>query len=167
VGKPSLGKGYRDFYDAAFLAVQDGVKAQFVHVGPEPNPVWRGDSPVEHVGPGTREWVELWLCRATVVVVPSRIPDALPRVALEAMAHGRFLVVSDRGGLPECVKPGVTGFIVPAGEPRKLAEAIGAALSDPERLRTGGEWARRLAKERFSPEGVAEAHERMYEELIH
>ena len=166
MGKPSLGKGYRDFEDAARLLRWQGVEAEFVHVGPKPDPA-TDDDPVEHVGFHDRLGVEAWLCRAEIVVVPSRIPDALPRVALEAMAHGRFLVVSDRGGLPECVKPGATGFVVPAGQPQKLAEAIGNALADLDRRRTGEEWARRLAKDRYAPEKIAEAHERMYEGLVH
>lgn len=166
VGKPSIGKGFRDFEDAAVgvLRDRDITQVRFAHVGA--TPPWPHNGWIDHLGPLPRKGVEEQLCRADIVVVPSRIPDALPRVALEAMAHGRFLVVSDRGGLPECVKPGVTGFVVPAGQPKALAEAIGNALADPERRRIGGEGARRLAQERFSPEGVAEAHERLYERLL-
>ena len=43
---------------------------------------------------------------------------------LEASATGIPVVVSDRGGLPEVVEDGVTGFVVPAENSEKAAEAL-------------------------------------------
>ncbi|WP_414837775.1 glycosyltransferase family 4 protein [Candidatus Nanosalina sp. VS9-1] len=45
------------------------------------------------------------------VVIPSRWRENNPLVALEAKAFGSALIVSDRGGLPELVEEGETGFI--------------------------------------------------------
>jgi len=66
-------------------------------------------------------------------------------VALEAMAAGVPVVVSDAGGLPEVVENGVTGITTYAGNPNSLADGLLRLLHEPE---TG----RRL---------VAAAHERV------
>src|SRR4029077_7417002 len=53
---------------------------------------------------------------ADVVAVPSRLPESLGRVAIEAMAHGRPPLVARIGGLPEIVEDGITGWVVPPND---------------------------------------------------
>jgi glycosyltransferase involved in cell wall biosynthesis len=67
------------------------------------------------------------LAAADVVTVPTTGLEALGLVAAEAQACGRPVVVSDSGGLPETVRPGETGLVVPSGDAPALAEAIAAA----------------------------------------
>ncbi len=59
-------------------------------------------------------------------IMPSR-SEAWGLAALEAMAHGVPVIASDIGGLPEIVGPGSGGWLVPAGDPKALAEAIAMA----------------------------------------
>ena len=73
---------------------------------------------------------------ASVVAAPSTEPEAFGRSAVEAMAMGAPVVVSDLGAVPETVlaPPEVspherTGWRVPPGDPQALADAVGAALS--------------------------------------
>jgi glycosyltransferase involved in cell wall biosynthesis len=73
---------------------------------------------------------------ASVVTVPSTEPEAFGRSAVEAQAMGAPVVVSDLGAVPETVlaPPQVpsaarTGWRVPPGDPKALAEAVGAALA--------------------------------------
>jgi glycosyltransferase involved in cell wall biosynthesis len=73
---------------------------------------------------------------ASVVTVPSTEPEAFGRSAVEAQAMGTPVVVSDLGAVPETVlsPPDVapsarTGWRVPPGDPRALADAIAAALA--------------------------------------
>ena len=68
---------------------------------------------------------------ADVVVVPSRRPESLGRVAIEAMSYGRPVVASDIGGLPEVVAAGETGWLVPPNDPAVLARAL-QDLLDPD-----------------------------------
>lgn len=66
---------------------------------------------------------------AEIVCVPSLYEGfALP--AIEAMACGTPLVVTDGGALPEVV--GDCGIVVPAGDSTKLADALRALLADDE-----------------------------------
>ena len=77
------------------------------------------------------------LDRAAVVVFPSR-RDGFPVSCAEAMAHGRAVVATAVGGLPDMVVDGETGVLVPAGDPAALRSAIDRLLADPElRARLG------------------------------
>ena len=61
---------------------------------------------------------------ADVVVVPSRLPEALGRVAIEAMAHRRPPLVARIGGLPEIVEDRVSGWIVAPNDAAALARTL-------------------------------------------
>ncbi|MCB8840779.1 glycosyltransferase family 4 protein [Aurantimonas sp. VKM B-3413] len=68
---------------------------------------------------------------ADVVAVPSRRPESLGRVAIEAMAHGRPPIVSAIGGLTEIVEDGSTGWVVPPGDIESLADALAKIIRSP------------------------------------
>src|ERR1051325_260013 len=69
---------------------------------------------------------------ADVVAVPSRLPESLGRVAIEAMAHCRPPLVARIGGLSEIVEDGVTGWIVPPNDANTLLRTIGAIVANPD-----------------------------------
>ena len=67
---------------------------------------------------------------AKCVALPSQVYENGPYSAMEAMALGKPLVVSDRGGLPELVVPGKNGFIFQAsGGAAALAETLEQVFS--------------------------------------
>ena len=61
---------------------------------------------------------------ADVFSIPS-LQDNLPNTVLEAMSCGVPVVGFDVGGIPELVRPGVTGLLAPAGDADALGNAIG------------------------------------------
>jgi glycosyltransferase involved in cell wall biosynthesis len=64
---------------------------------------------------------------------------------MEAMALQRPVISTYVAGIPELVVPGITGWLVPAGDEAALAEALRDALqSPPERLAALGRAAREL-----------------------
>ncbi|WP_342153328.1 glycosyltransferase family 4 protein [Methylorubrum sp. SB2] len=69
---------------------------------------------------------------ADIVAVPSRLPESLGRVAIEAMAYGRPPLVSAIGGLAEVVEDGRTGWCVPPGRADLLAAALARIVEAPE-----------------------------------
>ncbi|MGV8908967.1 MAG: glycosyltransferase family 4 protein [Propionicimonas sp.] len=89
--------------------------------------------------------------RSTASVVPSRWHENQPMTILESFAAGVPVVATNLGGLPEVVRNGVDGWVVPAEDPIRLALALDEALSDPRSAALRGQNAReRMAKD-FSP----------------
>jgi glycosyltransferase involved in cell wall biosynthesis len=63
-----------------------------------------------------------------VLCVPSRA-EPFGTVAAEALAAGTPAVVTDSGGMGEYVTPGRSGYVVPVGDPERLADALEHALA--------------------------------------
>ncbi len=89
---------------------------------------------------------------ARVVAVPSLAPESFGLVGLEAMACGRPVVAFDAGGTREWLRDGATGFLVPRGDLRAMADALRRLLTDYELCRRLGEAGARDARERFGEE---------------
>jgi glycosyltransferase involved in cell wall biosynthesis len=102
---------------------------------------------------------------ADLFVLPAR-EDNLPNVVLEAMACGTPVVAFDVGGLPDLVRPDVTGLLVPPADVRELASAIAGILSDDERRARISRECRRAAVEQYSLAIHAERYHRLYQELL-
>lgn len=93
-----------------------------------------------------------WYARAAVVAVPLVPTDFQAGVTtiLEAMSMARPVVVSATAGQRDVVEDGVTGVMVPPGDPGALREALERLLASPaERARLGAN-ARAAVEERFS-----------------
>jgi glycosyltransferase involved in cell wall biosynthesis len=99
--------------------------------------------------------------RASVVVVPSVWPEPCPTVVLEAMAHGRPVVGSRIGGIPDLVEDGLSGLLVRPNDPAALADALSRILTDHDlrhRLAAGA----RARAEQFSTGAVVPRIEKVY-----
>ncbi|MGI9081115.1 MAG: glycosyltransferase family 4 protein [Thermoleophilaceae bacterium] len=99
---------------------------------------------------GFRSDVDTVLGAADALVVPSKRPEPLSLVALEAAAAGLPVVASDHGGVTEIVRDGETGRLVPPGDPRALAAALRALADDPASAAEMGAKGRQDVAERFS-----------------
>jgi glycosyltransferase involved in cell wall biosynthesis len=89
---------------------------------------------------GHRADTEALMAQFDVVVVPSVALESAPRVTAEAQAAGRAVIGSDIGGMAEMIEPGVTGLLVPPGDPQALVAALRGLLHDASaraRLGTG------------------------------
>jgi glycosyltransferase involved in cell wall biosynthesis len=91
-----------------------------------------------------------------MVVLPCRVAedgdrDGLPTVLLEAMAHGLPVISTDVVGIPEVVRHGETGLIVPPDDPEALAAAIASLVADPVFAQRLGSQGRDLVLRRFDP----------------
>jgi glycosyltransferase involved in cell wall biosynthesis len=67
---------------------------------------------------------------AAVVVVPSECYENCPMSVLEAMAHGKAVVGSRIGGIPELVAQGETGFLFEAGDVGELRGRVETLMRD-------------------------------------
>lgn len=84
-------------------------------------------SAAHRVGARPHDEIPLWMNACDVLCLPS-INEGLPNVVLEAMACGLPVVASRVGGVPEVVRDGFNGFLVPPSDPTALAEALRRAL---------------------------------------
>jgi glycosyltransferase involved in cell wall biosynthesis len=105
------------------------------------------------------------LADAAFTLVPSEWYDNLPFAALEALGAGRAVVGTAIGGLPEIVDDGVTGYLVPPGDPAALAAALRRLWADRSSATAMGARAREVAEERFSSTVQAEAIRALYARL--
>jgi glycosyltransferase involved in cell wall biosynthesis len=84
------------------------------------------------------------------VISPSGDRDGIPVVLMEAGAMGLPLISTRISGIPELVRHGQTGLIVPPGDPQALAEAITSLAADPTKRKQLGNNARNLVEAEFS-----------------
>ncbi|WP_461395510.1 glycosyltransferase, partial [Deferrisoma sp.] len=94
-------------------------------------------------------------------VLPSR-NEGISNTILEAMATGLPVLATAVGGNPELVESGVTGTLVPPGDPAALARALEAYAAAPERRAAEGAAARTRALERFSIPAMVEGYEAVW-----
>jgi len=98
---------------------------------------------------GQRDDVPALLVAADALVLPSNW-EGLPFSILEAMAAGLPVVASIVGGVPELVRDGVTGALVPPRDVPALARALAQLDADGARARAQGRAGFELAHARFS-----------------
>lgn len=159
VGRMVRGKGVFDYLEAARIVKAGHPEASFHLVGPfDSNPTslspeelrpYVEEGTVEYHGEQPPEAVQGFQRSCSVFVLPSYYGEGTPKSALEAMATGRPLIVADAVGCREVVRDGVNGFLVPPRDPRAIAGAMEALLSDEKLMRRMAERSRHMAKETF------------------
>ena len=82
---------------------------------------------------GYRDDAQRFIAHATLSVVPSVWQDACPLGVLEPMAHGKPVIASAVGGVPDEIDSPDVGVLVPPGDSQALADAITRLLRDPAR----------------------------------
>jgi glycosyltransferase involved in cell wall biosynthesis len=99
-----------------------------------------------------------------VVAAPASVDETFCLVAAEAITAMRPVLASDRGGLPEVVTDGVTGWIYADGETNGLVQGLQRVLDCRDQL----SWFSHRCKieaDRFMPERLISAYEDSYREI--
>jgi glycosyltransferase involved in cell wall biosynthesis len=100
------------------------------------------------------------------VVALSSITESFPNAVLEAMAAGRAVVATRVGGVPELVRDGETGWLVPPRDAQAMARRIIELAGSPSQRQAMGQAGRALAVREFSPWRMKERLEGYYEETL-
>ena len=104
--------------------------------------------------------------RADVLVLPSVWNESFGLPIAEAMASAVHVIASRCGGVPELVKEGVTGTLVPRCDVPALVGALRATLADADARRRMGRAARAHAHLRLTWTRSADALEQIYSQLL-
>lgn len=177
VGRLAPIKGLETLLDAVALVRRRGSPVRLLIVGGDTDEPVDGHeaslrqrietlglgAAVRFMGAQPQDLLPAYYAAADVTVLPSYY-ESFGMVALEAMACGSPVLASGVGGLTTTVRDGVTGFLVPEGDVRALADRAETLLGDPDlRWRLGREGVRWAARHRWPC--VAEAVCREYARL--
>ena len=80
-----------------------------------------------------------------LLVVPSLHAEPFSLVVAEALAHGRPVVASRTGGIPEALGGEDAGWLMPPGDPRLLADLLDRLAESPKELQARGKAGRTRA----------------------
>ncbi len=171
------GKGHEQFLLAARDIVLTNQSASFFLIGANGNGNASGyEKRIRHLAEelslGSRvtflEWqsdVSPLVAAMDFIVLPS-LGEGLPLALAEAMALGKAVVATKVGGIPELVRDGKEGLLVPPADAPALAEAMKALIVDSKRRQQMAETGRNRISEQFSMEKVAGEVLETYERLM-
>jgi glycosyltransferase involved in cell wall biosynthesis len=169
-GRLSPEKGFGILVDAA---------AEVVKVEPALGFVLFGDGPLREslarqiaacglegrfILAGFRSDLDRFLPHLDLMVLPS-FSEGLPNVVLEALAAGVPVVATAVGGTPEVIDDGVTGCLVPPGNPEVLAHRVLDILSKGRQC-TMGSCGRDRVREHFSFKSQALSYQQLLDDLV-
>ncbi len=133
------------------------------------------EAAVSRHGIGDRVTITGWLSEtgvrqemqnARAIVLPSSA-EGLPVVLMEALAVGRPVVSTFTAGIPELVRPGENGWLVPAGDPDALATALCDVMETPaDRLTEMGLAGRGLVERQHHPVIEGEKLEQLFRQYL-
>ncbi len=115
---------------------------------------------------GFRDDLDTVLGAADLIAVPSTSPDPLPGAAIEAAAAGCAVIASADGGLPEIIRDGRTGRLLPPRDAGALARAAAELLDDPAERERLGAAASHDVRERYSARRLVEAIQGLYDSVL-
>jgi glycosyltransferase involved in cell wall biosynthesis len=161
-GRFSAEKGAEDA-----IAIARAAKLRIDLYGEAYDPDYARDHVFAHQGePGVTihgglSRTELWdvMAEARAVLCPAKWEEPFGMVAAEAQAAGTPVIAYRRGALPEVIRDGETGFLVPPDDVQAAARALGAVGSIDRRA------CRHHAAKHLSLDASLAVHERLYQRL--
>ncbi|HZW46735.1 MAG TPA: glycosyltransferase family 4 protein [Microvirga sp.] len=178
VGRAVAKKGYGDLIQA-LAALPGDLHWRFAHVGggelltslkKQAQQAGIGDK-VAFLGSKAQPDIIALLREADLFVLPSKKAasgdrDGLPNVIMEAASQGLAIVATDFAGIPEFIRDGAEGRLVPPGDWEALSNALNLLAREPEQRRILGDAAYHRLRQDFSMEGGIEMLEARFRTLI-
>lgn len=116
--------------------------------------------------PGFQE--DFWRCHRALdlEVLPSISGEGVPQSLLEAMYAGCPVIGSRDGGIPDIVRDGETGLLMPTPDVPGLVQVLRRALDDPEGTARRAAAARRMVAENHTVEVMGQTLLKIYQSVI-
>lgn len=164
IGRAVAKKGFDDLL-AALAALPATLHWRLTHIGggemlkalqAQAGALGLGER-ITWAGPKAQGEVIAALREADLFVLPSKQAgngdrDGLPNVVMEAASQGLAIVATDFAGIPEFVRAGVEGVLVPPGDVAALAQALADLAASPQRREALGQAAFSRLTQAFSAE---------------
>jgi len=173
VSRLSRVKGIPTLLQAAALVAAKRPSVRFLLVGPHETvgrfAIDRAD--LDRCAPyvmaiGPRTDVPALLRLANVFALPTELYEGVPRALLEAGLAGVPIVTTAMPGCTDVVQDGWSGFVVPAGQPSRLADRIIDLLDDPPGARVMAERAQAVVRSEFSLDITVDRYAGAYARLL-
>ncbi|MFH1752716.1 MAG: glycosyltransferase family 4 protein [Candidatus Omnitrophota bacterium] len=89
-----------------------------------------------------------------VCIYPSSVGEPFGLTMLEALSSAKPMIVTDAGGMPEIIRDGINGYVVPVKDFEALAARIIRLFSDPDLRRRFGDTGRQMVESYYTKEIV-------------
>ncbi len=124
---PSLGDWCCDLIGHGPSA--DALRARAQALGLSDQVRFHGMQPFEAVAAAYRQ---ASVCVAPSIIGPDGRQEGIPNVMIEALAYQRPAITTAISGIPELIRDGDTGLLIPPGDARALADALLRVQRDPQ-----------------------------------
>lgn len=166
-------KGIPTLLQAAAIVHEARPTVRFLLVGPRESegPLAITQSELDRHAPyvipiGPRSDVSALLRAADVFAFPTEYGEGVPRALLEAALAERPIVTTALAGCRDVVRDGWSGFLVPKGAPRALADRILDMLRDREMAVTMASRAATLVRQKFGLASIVARYADLYAEIL-
>jgi len=99
---------------------------------------------------------------STVCVYPSSSSEPFGLTMLEALASGKPMVVTETGGMPEIIKDGINGFVIPIKDFESLASRTIQLIADKDLRERLGYTGRQMVEQNYTKEAVTQSTLNIY-----
>jgi len=101
-----------------------------------------------------------------ICIYPSSAPEPFGLTMLEAMAMAKPMIVTNMGGMPEIIKDGINGFIVPVRDFEAMAAKICQLLEDVKLKERFGYTGRQMVESQYTKEKVTQETLGVYKKAL-
>jgi len=103
---------------------------------------------------------------SSVCIYPSTVSEPFGLTMLESMACGKPIIVTNVGGMPEVIKDGINGFVIPIRDFELLAAKINTLLEDHRLRRRLGYTGRQMVESQYTKERVTKDTLAVYKKIL-
>ena len=176
IGRVVKGKGHKEFILAAKEVLKSKPNIKFLIIGDSKGEnddyfkeakklVGMENLYKNVIFTGWRTDISIVISNLNILVHAATSPEGLPNVIIEAMAFKKPIIATNVPGSSEIVIDGETGFLIPPGNIKAMAEKIIYLLDNPDISKKMGELGRKSVKEKFDIIKTVERVEGVYREV--
>ena len=103
---------------------------------------------------------------STVCIYPSSVGEPFGLTMLEALASGKPMIVTNSGGMPEIIRDGINGFVIPIRDFEVLASRINQVIEDYKLRIRLGYTGRKMVESQYTKRRVTEENISVYRRFL-